>query len=242
MVFLVATELFLGLLSVAEMLAIMAAIVAGGMVIAAFGAWTYTKIEDWKQNHGIHILVLGRPASGKSMLIRSLQGKLCQPSTRQTNGVEHVEAWKVPYENKTLNFAQTSDIGGSRINQECSVDSNGKSKPSVVQELLPFAERIYFLCNIQEYAENKIDPNIQMPVREDVLERIGQVARLKNSNASLSIIFSYADCIKKKEKEKSIEHLKSQLNTALYKDVKYYEVDFMNENSTKALIGKLFDK
>ena len=189
----------------------------------------------WLEPKDIHILVLGRPSSGKSMFFRSLQGKYCQESNTQTNGVETVESFKAKFKRKTYKFAKTSDIAGSRIFHEVC-----DNKPSKVERLLPSADRIFFICNIQELLSNEFDVNTQSTPQEDIIERLGQISRLKNDASSLDIIFSYINSVKKNELKQAEEKLKSQLTGEKYEKINFYEVDFLDESSTKNLLNNLF--
>ena len=195
----------------------------------------YPDVKDWLGPDGIHILVLGRPYSGKSMFFRSLQGKYCQESDTQTNGEETIESFKATFDGKTYKFAKTSDLAGNRIFHETC-----DNKPSKVEELLPFADRIFFICNIQELLSNVFDVNIQSTPQEDIIERLGQISRLKKDTSSLDIIFSYINSVDQNELKQAEEFLKSQLTADRYKNVNFHEVDFLNEASTKKLLTNLF--
>ena len=195
----------------------------------------YPDVRDWLEPEGIHILVLGRPYSGKSMFFRSLQGKYCQESDIQTNGEETIESFKATLDGKTYKFAKTSDLAGNRVFHEAS-----EYKTSKVEELLPSADRVFFICNIQELLTNEIDANIQITPQEDILERLGQISRLKKENSSLDIIFSYINSVEKNELKHAEENLITQLTAERYEKVNFHEVDFLNEESTKKLLSNLF--
>ena len=189
----------------------------------------------WLEPQGVHILVLGRPSSGKSMFFRSLQGMYCQESTIQTNGEETVKSFKAKFKRKTYKFAKTSDLAGNRVFHEAS-----ENKTSKVEELLPSADRVFFICNIQELLTNEIDANIKKTPQEDILERLGQISRLKKETTSLDIIFSYINSVNKNKLKQAEENLKSQLTSDRYEKISFYEVDFMSEASTKKLLSNLF--
>lgn len=194
-------------------------------------------VFEFKNWFGISILVLGRPMSGKSMLIRSLHGDYCHKSERQTKGEESIKSWTTTINGEKIKFAETSDYAGNRSFHEC--DGNSKS---MVEEALKFVHRLFFVCNIEEYFNNLKDPNIGICVRDDILERLGQLAILKPKYTTLEIIFSYVDQLNENDREIAENHLKSQMSIDTFEGVKFYEVNFMDRESSTKLVNQLFAK
>lgn len=187
----------------------------------------------------IKILILGRYNAGKSMMMRSLQGIYCQPSEQQTNGKETVKSFQRKINDKLFTFSTTVDISGNRGYHL----AEGENE-STIQKLSHDKDRIFFICDINEYKENELDTNIGKHVQQDVKDRLVNIAKVKPQKASLDVIFSHTDEIqdefKRKEVEKQLEDFVKGYDNKLFEGVRFYEVNFMNKTSTRNLISQLF--